>query len=134
MPITNNDLAEGVTLEGTYSHTQLYAGESDIHTQDALIAEGAGDVAKYTLLMEPIAGGPSLPATTAALTAGTHRISGVSSQPVSAPAGQGNKQVAIFTAGTFNEAAITWPAGVATKQARRALLGNLSTIKIDNLG
>lgn len=117
MAIVDKDLASGLTQIGSFSPTPLHAGDADIVTEEATVAAGAGTLAKYTVMGRVTATGKLVKHNPAAVD-GSQNAVAILTQGLTA--GAADVAVAVYTAGFFNHAALTWDAGVATLAARQA--------------
>lgn len=117
MPTVNKDLATSEVV-GTINVTQLFAGDSPVITSESVVASGAGVLAKYTVLGKVSASGKLVPLNPAA-SDGSQVGYGILSQPVDATST--DVRVGTFIGGTFNDAALVWPAALTTLAQRKAV-------------
>lgn len=113
MPLIDSDLAAN-TAVGTYSHTQLFAGEAPITTTDYPCA-AATVLAKHAVVAI-VAG--LIVAHAPGASDGSQIAVGIMCQPKAAQSA--NKQVTIYTGGCFNAAALVWHADSDTIAERKA--------------
>lgn len=106
-----NLLASGVDLVSAYQPFQLFAGESDIVTDQATAAAAA--IEQFRVVARD-ANGHLIPWDGTTLS-GQGAPMGIAAQPIPA-----TTRGPIFTGGAFNHAALVWPAGVTTLDARKA--------------
>lgn len=105
-----NMLAEGVTLENTFAPFELWAGESDLVTSQGT---AGANLAQFTVIARNPAG--KIVAWVPAATDSTAKAIGFLAQ-----AAVNNGPAAYYTGGVPNHAALIWPAGVTTLDARKA--------------
>lgn len=100
-----SDLAAS-TLEGSFTPRQLFAGEAAVITDSA---PALADLAQHTVAALTATG-------ITAFVSGTHTAGQlvVTSQPVLT-----GQQCPYYQAGRFNHAALVWPAGLDTLEARK---------------
>lgn len=115
-----NDIAGGEIALGSFTPVQLYAGEAPIITTDY---ELTTNVTKYQICRLNAAGQQ----------VAVDAVDAVG-YIIASQAGVAGDRIAFFEGGFFNHEAITgWPAGAATFEARRALVGANGTLKIGRL-
>jgi len=100
-----SDLASSAIV-ATQTYLQLMAGDSEVVTEEGVIAAGAGTVAKYTVLGRISASGKLVPWAPAA-SDGSQVPCAILTQPVVATA---DVRAGVYTGGFFNDAALVWPA------------------------
>jgi len=128
--LPNNDLAGGLTTEGTYTPDQLFAGESKIVTRDDIIVSGAGVIVKGQVLARVTASG-KLTKHNPGGSGGAEIAVAIASQPCDATSVDCAQ--AVFVGGVFNRLALTWHASTNTKALQRAAFDPLKTIVIDEV-
>lgn len=115
---TDKDLASG-ELVGTQTVFQLFAGDSDVVTEEAIL--DTGNLAKYTVVGRLTATGKIVALNPAASPVdGSELAIGITTQ--AADASSADQKVAIYTAGFFNHDALVWPASLDTLEKRQAAL------------
>jgi hypothetical protein len=114
--MSGSDLAGNAT-EGTYTPTELFAGEAKVITQ---VDEVADDIQKYQVVGKTD-GGNIVPLDPAA-TDGSEVAYGIATQAVNAGSeyldGR-NNSVAVYVGGFFNHEALIWPASLGSLAARK---------------
>lgn len=119
MAIQDKDLVAGFTSQGSYSPTQLFAGDADVVTDDGhVVASGQGVVPKYSVVGIVTATG-KLAKHNPGAGDGSQIAVGITTQAVDATSA--DAKVAIYKAGYFNHAALTWNAATTTLAARKAV-------------
>ncbi len=111
----DKDLASG-ELVGSQSPFDLFAGEAQIITEEAVV--DTGGLAKYTVVARLTTGGKIVAYDPAASSTGAEKAIGILTQRVDATSADVN--VAIYTGGFFNHEALVWPAAVDTLAERQA--------------
>jgi len=105
-----NMLAEGVTLENTFAPFELWAGEADLVTSQGT---AGANLAQFTVVARNPAG--KIVAWAPAGGDSTAKAIGFLAQ-----AAVNNGPAVFYTGGVPNHAALIWPAGVTTLDARKA--------------
>lgn len=124
MTIRDKDLVAGFTSEGSYSPTQLFAGDSDVVTDDGyVVASGQGVVPKYSVVAILTASGKLVKHNPAG-NDGSQFAIGITTQAANATSA--DAKVAIYKAGYFNHAALTWNASTTTLALRKAVFERTS--------
>ena len=118
MAIVDKDLAAGA-IEGTFSPTQLLAGDAEVNTDDGyVVANGQGVVPKYSVVAVLTASGKLVKHNPAGAD-GSQNAIGITTQAVNAAAA--DQHVAIYVGGVFNHEALTWAAATDTLAKRKAV-------------
>lgn len=116
-PVQDKDLAASA-IEGSFDRTKLFAGDSPVNTDDGyVVASGQGAVPKYSVVAVLTATGKLVKHNPAGAD-GSQNAIGITTQAVDASAA--DQKVAIYTAGTFNAAALTWNVATDTMAERKA--------------
>ena len=105
MATVDKDLAGG-EIVGSSLFTPLFAGEAPITTEEGVVASGAGNLAKYTVVGKITASGKLVPWAPAA-SDGSQVPFGILTQ--AAAAASADVKVGVYTGGFFNNAALVWP-------------------------
>ena len=101
-----SDLASSAIV-ATQTYLQLMAGDSEVVTEEGVIAAAAGTVAKYTVLGRISASGKLVPWAPAA-SDGSQVPCAILTQPVTTAGA--DVRAGVYTGGFFNDAALVWPA------------------------
>lgn len=123
MAITDKDLAADATV-GSYSPTQLFAGDVDVISDDGrVVASGQGVLPKYSVVAVLTSTGKLVKHAPAAAD-GSQVAVGITTQAVNTTSG--DQKVAIYVAGYFNVAALTWAAATSTLALQKAAFARTS--------
>jgi Bacteriophage lambda head decoration protein D len=107
-------LAGGLTSQGRFDPFDLYAGESDIVTDQGQVADGLA-IQQFQVLMRD---GATNRYIVFAVGAGNKAVA-IAAQPLAATTPGG--WLPVFTGGVFNHEALLWPGGLTTLEARKAV-------------
>ncbi len=116
MAYPHKDLPAGGDVIGSYSPLPLFAGDAKVITEEEVVASGQ-DLAKLTVVGKLTANG-KLVAFDPAATDGSEKAFGILTQ--AADGTLADVEVAAYTAGFFNHAALVWPAAIDTLAERKA--------------